>query len=68
MTRPGGPDSGEPAPEADVAEQRTPVDAADDDTWRDADHITEEREWEASEADLIEQAIEVPLTDDDFDR
>ena len=57
------------AAEADVVEQLTPVDAADgaDDTWRDAARVAGDRDWQASEADLIEQAIEVP-DDDDFDR
>lgn len=62
------------APEADVAEQRAPADpsedAADggeDGTWRDADRVAGDREWQASEADLIEQTIDVPI-DDDFDR
>ncbi|TRW82447.1 hypothetical protein FK535_13765 [Mycolicibacterium sp. 018/SC-01/001] len=62
------------APEADVAEQRVPVDpgdAADDGTpdgsWRDADRVAGDRDWQASEADLIEQTIDVPI-DDDFDR
>lgn len=70
MTNPQGPEFGEAVPEADVAEQRIPVDSEDDDTWSDADRITKARDWEASEADLVEQAIEVPLTDDetDFDR
>lgn len=58
------------APEADVAEQRIPVDPADDaadGAWRDADRVAGERDWQASEADLIEQTIDVPI-DDDFDR
>ena len=57
------------APEADVAEQRTPVDPdeAADGTVLDADRVAGERDWQASEADLIEQTIDVPL-DDDFDR
>ncbi|MEO3759354.1 hypothetical protein ABGB19_13830 [Mycobacterium sp. B14F4] len=73
MTNPDGLEFGEAvpeAPEADVAEQRTPVAAEEDDTWRDAPRITAARDWEANEADLVEQAIEVPLADDeaDFDR
>ncbi len=72
MTRPQD-DPFDDAPEADVAEQRAPADpseAADepaDDVFRDADRVADERDWQASEADLIEQTIEVPI-DDDFDR
>jgi hypothetical protein len=74
MARPDGLSIGEEspeapeAPEADVAEQHTPVDAADEDTWREADRITTARGADADEADLIEQAIAVPLPDDDLDR
>lgn len=67
MTDPEALAFGEAVPEADVVEQRIPVDSDDEDTWRDADHITTARDWEASEADLVEQAIEVPLVDDDLD-
>jgi hypothetical protein len=59
---------GEERPEADVAEQRVPAQPSDEDTWHDAAHITAVRDWEASEADLIEQAIVVPDEDPDFDR
>jgi hypothetical protein len=38
----------------------------DDDAWR--AHVTSAREWEANEADLIEQAIAVPDDDSEFDR
>jgi hypothetical protein len=58
------------AAEADVVEQLTPVDAAEDaadDTWRDVARVAGDRDWQANEADLIEQSIEVP-DDDDFDR
>jgi len=62
------PDPLSDATEADVVEQLTPVDAAQDgdDTWRDAARVAG-RDWQASEADLIEQAIDVP-DDDEFDR
>ena len=70
MTNPDGLAFGEAVPEADVAEQRAPVAAEDEDTWRDAARITAARDWEGSEADLVEQALEVPMSDDesDFDR
>lgn len=70
MTNPDGLEFTEAAPEADVAEQRVPVAPDEPDTWTDATRITEARDWDASEADLVEQALEVPLPDDeaDFDR
>jgi hypothetical protein len=66
MTNPDGLAFGD-APEADVAEQRIPVIADDDDTWRDAARITAARDWDGSEADLVEQALEVPMSEDDAD-
>jgi hypothetical protein len=50
------------------AEHHTPVDAADEDTWREADRMTTAHGADADEADLVEQAIAVPLPDDEFDR
>jgi hypothetical protein len=50
-------------PEADVAEQRVPVEP-DEDNWLDAGVIGAARERDANEADLVEQAISVPLPDD----
>lgn len=40
----------------------------DEDTWRDAAGLATARDWEANEADLIEQAIAIPEDDLDFDR
>ncbi|TFV54708.1 hypothetical protein E4P42_25185 [Mycobacterium sp. PS03-16] len=71
MTTAGDPAFGEEAPEADVVEQRLPVDAdADEEGGLDPAQVSPSRNWEASEADLIEQSIAVPLSDDDpeFDR
>jgi hypothetical protein len=68
MTNPGGRVFGEDTPEADVMEQLIPVDVSDEDTWQDAARVTTARDWEASEADLIEQAIAVPDDDSEFDR
>ncbi len=68
MTNPEGAEFGDDAPEADVVEQHIPIDVSDDDTWRDAASISGEREREASEADLIEQAIVVPDDESEFDR
>jgi hypothetical protein len=68
MTNPDGREFGDDAPEADVVEQLIPIDVTDEDTWRDAARVTGARDWEASEADLIEQAIAVPDDDSEFDR
>jgi hypothetical protein len=43
-------------------------DSGDGGTWQDAGHVTSARDWQASEADLIEQAIAVPDDDSEFDR
>ena len=67
MTNPGA-EFGDDAPEADVVEQLRPIDVSDEDTWRDAARVTSARDWEANEADLIEQAIAVPDDDAEFDR
>jgi hypothetical protein len=68
MTNPDGSEFGDDAPEADVAEQLIPIEVSDEDTWRDAARVTSARNWEASEADLIDQAIAVPDDDSEFDR
>jgi hypothetical protein len=68
MTHPEGLTFGEESPEADVVEQLTPVEDRDDDTWRDADRVTAAKDWDATEADLIEQAIDVPDDEADFER
>ena len=68
MTNPDGSEFGDDAPEADVAEQLIPIEVSDEDTWRDAARVTSARNWEASEADLIDQAIAVPDDDAEFDR
>jgi hypothetical protein len=68
MTNPDGVAFGDDAPEADVVEQHIPIDASEEDTWREAERVTGERDAEASEADLIEQAIVVPDDESEFDR
>ncbi|HXO52812.1 MAG TPA: hypothetical protein VN888_17690 [Mycobacterium sp.] len=68
MTNPVGSEFGDDAPEADVVEQLIPIDVSDEDTWRDAARVASARDWEASEADLIDQAIAVPDDDSEFDR
>jgi len=67
MTKPGG-EFGDDAPEADVIEQLRSTDVSEEDTWRDAARVASARDWEANEADLIEQAIAVPDDDAEFDR
>jgi hypothetical protein len=68
VTNPDGGVFGDDAPEADVVEQLIPIDAQDEDTWREAARVASARDWEADEADLIEQAIAVPDDDSEFDR
>jgi hypothetical protein len=68
MTTPDGLTFGDDTPEADMAEQLIPIDVTDEDRWRDAAGVATARDWDASEADLIEQAIVVPEDDSDFDR
>lgn len=49
------------AAEADVVEQRQAIGDYDDDAWLDTQRVSEDRDWQASEADLIEQATAVPV-------
>ena len=56
------------APGDDVAEQLIPVDAGDDEAALEAVPVSISRDSEASEADLIDQSIAVPLAEDEFDR
>ena len=67
MTAPDRSPLGE-ADDADAADQRRPVDDTDQDAWQDAAQVGADRDWQASEADLIEQAIAVPDDDAGFDR
>jgi hypothetical protein len=52
-------------PEADAAEQQQPADFPDETDLDSSYPTTTDRE--ANEADLIEQAIEVPVPDDEWD-
>ncbi len=54
-------------PEADLAEQRIPADASDDDDGLDPALLENADDTDANPADLIDQAISVPLPDDDYD-
>jgi hypothetical protein len=53
----------EDKPEADVAEQQIPVEG--DEAGLDPTHVANRSDAEANLADLIDQAISVPLSDDD---
>jgi hypothetical protein len=67
MTTPD-PNSLGDAAEADVVDQHLAIDGVDDDAWSDAPRIAADRDWQASEADLIEQAIVVPEDESESDR
>jgi len=54
-------------PEADLAEQRITADATDDEQLLDLDRLANADDAEANLADLIDQAISVPLPTDDYD-
>lgn len=55
-------------PERDVADQVIPVtDDGEQDTWTEAARIAQRRDWDANEADLIDQAIVAPLPEDELD-
>jgi hypothetical protein len=51
-------------PEADAVEQQTPVDSADEPVL-DVDYLQDRSEAEADAADLAEQAVDVPMPEDD---
>jgi MerR family transcriptional regulator/heat shock protein HspR len=55
----------EDKPEADVAEQQIPVDLTVDEAGLDPTHIANRSDAQANLADLIDQAISVPLSDGD---
>lgn len=54
------------APEADAVEQRLVIDA-DDETGLDATQLDALSDRDANEADVIDQAIVVPVPEDDHD-
>ena len=45
------------ASEADLAEQQRAVSDVDEDSWQDAQRVSLDRDWQANEADLVEQAV-----------
>jgi hypothetical protein len=65
MTDPDGVVFDDDTPEADVVEQLIPVDDSDEDTGLDVARVRISPDRDASEADLIDQAIAVPLREDD---
>ncbi|WP_024444887.1 hypothetical protein [Mycolicibacterium iranicum] len=56
------------ASEADLAEQQRAVSDVDEDSWQDAQRVSLDRDWQANEADLVEQALVVPDDETEFDR
>lgn len=62
MTNPAG----DPVPEADAVEQQTPVDSSAEPVV-DVDYLQDRSGAEADPADLAEQAVDVPIPDDDRD-
>ena len=66
MTTPEPDPPGEAA-EADVVDQHL-VDDVDEDAWRDLQRVSADRDWQASEADLIEQATAVPEEESERER
>jgi hypothetical protein len=55
------------APVGDAVEQHQPTDLSAEDTGPDAEHLTDLIQRDAYPSDLIDQAITVPLPDDDRD-
>ncbi|KLO29685.1 hypothetical protein ABW16_08670 [Mycolicibacter heraklionensis] len=65
MTNPDGLPSTEAVPEADLAEQW--IGADDDDEGLDPAAVENIAEVDANPADVIDQAISVPLPEDDYE-
>jgi hypothetical protein len=64
------PDADPPAddvPAADAAEQRQPADRNAEDATLDTDYLDNLTQRDANPSDLIDQAITVPMPDDDRD-
>ena len=54
-------------PEADLAEQQTPVETGDDEPGLDPTRLADADTAAADAADLLDQAVSIPLPDDDYD-
>ena len=54
-------------PAADAAEQRQPVDDSAEDADLDPEHVANLLQRDANPSDVIDQAVIVPLPDDDRD-
>jgi hypothetical protein len=55
------------APAADVAEQRQPVDVSAEDAGLDPELLADVLQRDANPSDVIDQAVIVPIPDDDRD-
>jgi hypothetical protein len=58
---------GDGGTEADIVDQLTPVIDSVDDAGLDPTYVTTPRDWEVSQADLVDQAIAITLPDDDYE-
>jgi hypothetical protein len=58
---------GDDVPEADLAEQQIPIDDSADEEGLDPTQLANTSEKDANPADLIDQAISVPLPADDYE-
>ena len=54
-------------PTADAAEQRQPADVSAEDAGLDTRHVANQIKRDANPADVMDQAIIVPILDDDRD-
>ena len=66
MTSADGIPAADDIPEADLAEQQIPIDDSTDEEGLDPTHLSNTNAMDANPADLIDQAISVPLPDDDY--
>jgi hypothetical protein len=67
VTSVGGPDWPNAIPEADLAEQQTPVDIDGEEGGLDPTQLTDADAKDVNLADLIEQSVSVPLPADDYE-
>ena len=67
MTSVGGPDWPNAIPEADLAEQQTPIDIDGEEGGLDPTQLTDAGAKDVNLADLIEHSVSVPLPADDYE-